>query len=107
MSSIPHFSMPFRFQGGAAVAVEQDSIEEIGDCVANICRYTVGDRPEKPAFGAPPLLFVEGGPDPGLLAAAIAPQEPRAAIAATAVGSELEELVAQIAITVTDKGVAG
>jgi hypothetical protein len=105
--TVPHFAMPFAFRAGAAVVCEQDSIEEIGDAVANICRYTIGDRPEKPTFGTPPLLFVEGGPDPGLLAATVASQEPRAVLAAAADGSQLEELVVAIAITVTDKGAAG
>jgi hypothetical protein len=104
--SVPHFSMPFRFHAGAAVVAQQDTIVEISDCVANICRYQPGDRPEKPGFGVPDQSFVEGGADAQLLTAAVARFEPRAALAATADGSELEELVSTIALTVTDKGAA-
>ena len=102
--SVLHFSMPFRFLAGAAVVIEQDTIAEIADCVANVCRYEIGGRPEKPAFGIPPQVFRENGPDVGLLAAAVSAAEPRASIAAQADGSSLEDLVAGVVVTVTDKG---
>ncbi len=102
--SVPHFSMPFRFVAGAAVVVEQDTIAEIGDCVANICRYQPGDRPEKPTFGVPDQAFIEGGADAQLVAATVSRWEPRASLAAQADGSQLEELVSAVALTVTDRG---
>lgn len=102
--TVPHFSMPLRFVAGQAVVVEQDSTDEITDCVANICRYRTGDRPEKPDFGIPDPTFAVNGPNPALLAATVMLQEPRAEIAAAADGSNLEQLVSTIAMTVTDKG---
>lgn len=56
--TIPHLSIPFRVFGvrGAAHA-QQDSEEEILDCVELILRYTQGHRPEKPEFGIPDFVF--------------------------------------------------
>jgi hypothetical protein len=102
--TVPHFAMPFRFVDGKAVVVEQDSIEEISDCVANVCRYRIGDRPEKPDFGIADPTFEQNGPDGALIAAQVELWEPRASLAAAADGSRLEELVATVALTVTDQG---
>lgn len=59
--STPHFALPFRFKDGlggvSAVVNEQDSYEEIRDCVSAIVRYSKRDRPEAPDFGITPLEF--------------------------------------------------
>jgi hypothetical protein len=102
--AIPHVSMPPRFVNGRLVVVEQDSIEEIRDCVANIARYRIGDRPEKPGFGIDDQTFSQNGPDVGLMAAQISVWEPRAGLAAQLDGTHLEELVANVVINVTDQG---
>jgi hypothetical protein len=102
--TVPQFSMPFRFVDGKAVVVEQDSIEEIRDCVANVCRYQPGDRPARPAFGIPDQAFAQNGPDVGLLTASVTLWEPRAVLAAQLEGSDLEELVASVVVNVTDQG---
>jgi hypothetical protein len=35
VTEIPHFSLPFRF-GPTAAVVEQDSVEEIADCIVSV-----------------------------------------------------------------------
>lgn len=55
---IPHFAMPFRIDGpNGAVVNDQDSEQEISDCVEAIVRYDQGRRPESPDFGLPDLTF--------------------------------------------------
>ena len=59
MTDVPHFSLPFRFNGtppGAAV-VEQDSLDDIACCVISVLVCPVGFRVELPEFGVPDPTF--------------------------------------------------
>lgn len=80
MSSVdcPHFDLPFRFELGAAVVVEQDTTEDVLACVAAILLYPLGWRPEAPTFGLRDPTFTEGAVNTGELARALAEWEPRA-----------------------------
>lgn len=49
--SVPHFSLPFRYVNGSAQVNEQDSIDDIADCVYAVCVTNPGDREELPDFG--------------------------------------------------------
>jgi len=55
----PHFSLPFRFGGinGAAFVNEQDTTEDIVDCVKAVLSYPIGSNEALPGFGIPDLLF--------------------------------------------------
>lgn len=61
MTDIPHFSLPFRFittpSGVKAAETEQDTNEEITDCVEAIIRYERGQRPDAPDFGIDHQVF--------------------------------------------------
>lgn len=79
---IPHFEFPFQLAGdGRSASVEeQDTVEEIRDCVELICRTPVGHRVELPEFGVPDLTFRQieaDGIDAADLEAAIETWEPR------------------------------
>jgi hypothetical protein len=75
---IPHFAIPFRINGvRGAVVTEQDSEQEILDCVEVIIRYQHGDRPEKPDFGIPDLTFSEPSPNTNLIKQYVDLWEPR------------------------------
>jgi hypothetical protein len=60
MTQRPHFSLPFRFEwrGGRLVVpvTEQDSPDEIADCVELALRYEQGDRRSMPGYGRPRTL---------------------------------------------------
>lgn len=77
----PHFAYPFRFSrdvtGTHVVVHEQDSVDEVFDCVQVIVRYPVGFRKDLPEFGITDQVFQEGGLDLGLLQAEIYTWEPR------------------------------
>lgn len=96
---VPHFALPFRVAGGAVVVNEQDSSDEIADCMLAIASYTIGSRPEKPDFGVDDQAFRQGGADPAALAAAIDRWEPRARAVAAADNRSLAELAAAVTIT--------
>ena len=63
----------------AAAETEQDSDEEIRDCVSAIVRYAKGQRPESPTFGITPPEFGVGV-DIDRLRDEVADQEPRVQI---------------------------
>jgi hypothetical protein len=76
---IPHLALPLRVAAGAFAVVEQDSNEEIAQCVEVICRYRQGQRSEAPEFGLPELAFREVPVGAFEINREIARQEPRAA----------------------------
>ena len=51
MPDIPHFGQPFRYSAGKPVVTEQDTLEEIRDCIRASLRTVVGFRDEAPDFG--------------------------------------------------------
>jgi len=47
----PHFDLPFRFlKSGGAVVSEQDSFDDVANCVEAICRTPQGFRVDNPDF---------------------------------------------------------
>ncbi len=80
MPDNPHFDIPFRLQVAGAAVVEQDTYEEIANCVEVIIRTPYGFRDDTPDFGFPslelrtqPLLTSE-------VREVVDQQEPRAAV---------------------------
>lgn len=55
----PHLSLPFRFGGvnGGAFVNEQDSTEDIIQCIETLIAYPIGSHPNVPGFGTPDVLF--------------------------------------------------
>lgn len=94
---VPQLSMPLRFDGGHAAVVEQDSVSEIADCCANICRYQPGDRDSRPDFGVPDQTFAQGAADTQIVVAAVRRFEPRALLAA---GSDIEGFVSSVVLQI-------
>jgi phage baseplate assembly protein W len=57
----PHFSLPFRFGGirGGAFLNEQDTGDDIVDCVRAIVAFPIGTRADMPEFGVREVVFME------------------------------------------------
>jgi hypothetical protein len=53
MTDVPHFDLPFVLGKGGAVVVEQDTADDVANCVIAIALTHVGWRDEVPAFGLP------------------------------------------------------
>jgi hypothetical protein len=85
--------------------VEQDSVEEIEQCVEAILRTIVGTHIDDLEFGIPDESFTQQTPNPSaeVYIAAIEEQEPRARQLGRA---RLEELATKV-VTIESEGVAG
>lgn len=103
MSSVetPHFDVPLRLQGSSFAVVEQDTIEDVADCVTVIVSTPIGWRDEAPTFGIPDLAFVRQPLDAQELAREIGSQEPRAQLIIDERPDQYDELIDRINIGVS------
>lgn len=99
MPSVPHFAAPFRVENGAVATVEQDSPEEIAQCVEAVLNTMVGSRIEAPGYGIPDETFKTQAPNPSIAVylAAVEEAEPRAVLLGQA---QLEGMIRRIALRV-------
>lgn len=88
---VPKFRWPFQMQPlnqGAAV-VEQDSVQEVAQCVYAILATEEGTRPELPDFGLEDSAFKLGGLDLELIRDVAEEWEPRADLLTESTWSQL------------------
>jgi phage baseplate assembly protein W len=98
LARTPHFSLPFRLSGTSFAVSEQDSAEEIADCVEAILRTPEGSRIDVPGFGRPDGTFAQLGataPSSEPYLAAVEEWEPRAVVSGTA---EVEDAIERIVV---------
>lgn len=95
---VPHFDLPFRFIGGSASVVEQDSEEDIANCVETIIRTPYGYRVQDytPDFGILQPTFEIQPVDTELIKSTILVQEPRADILITEHSDRLDRMIDNI-----------
>lgn len=95
MARVPHFEVPLRMSGPSFAVVEQDSPEEVEQCVLAVLETPQGSRIDAPGFGRPDLLFAQLGADttaqPYL--AAVDEWEPRSEVVGEALIEELTERI--------------
>ena len=103
---VPHFDLPFTFVGSAnANVVDQDTLEDISNCVEAIVRTVIGQRQELPDFGIPdPTLQLQPVYRPDILAQ-VSAWEPRAVVAFDQHPDLLDSLIADVTLRVSTKGV--
>lgn len=102
MTDIPHIAYPLRLTATGLEQVEQDSIDDVRQCVHVLLRTPVGARPLAPDVGVEDPTFSEGV-DPEQLAAELEGQEDRARITITAAApDETGEQAVQIAVDLAD-----
>jgi phage baseplate assembly protein W len=95
MTDLPHFSYPFRFATPQVAVSEQDSLDEITDCVQVILLYPQGSRPELPAFGLPDPTF-SPRVDTDEIRSVIAEWEPRAMTTFSAEPDPVDVAIARV-----------
>ena len=78
MTDVPHFGQPFRYIAGKPLVTEQDSQEEIRDCVRATLRTVLGFRDEAPDFGVTDPSFQVSPVDTQSILQEILISEPRA-----------------------------
>jgi phage baseplate assembly protein W len=93
----PHLRIPLAFANGKFAVVEQDSPEEIRQCISTVLKTRIGSRIESPNFGVPDELFELLPPNPSAESyiAAIEEWEPRSRVVGEA---EIEELTKRVLI---------
>lgn len=113
MTDIPHFALPFRFvtlAGGIQVAVnDQDTEEEIHDCVEAIIRYEAGQRPEAPDFGIDAQVF-HVPVDPQPILEQIRDNEPRVDALVSSEPDLIDNLITHVVVSIAkspDVGTTG
>jgi hypothetical protein len=100
MTDVPHFSFPFRFVNPSAATTEQDSLDEIADCVYAILVCPAGFRIELPLFGLTDQTFAMPQPDLDDIRGAIDTWEPRALLTLTQQQDQLDALIADVTAAV-------
>lgn len=99
---IPKLRVPLEFGTAGFRTVEQDSEDEIAQCVYGLIATPLGSRLEDPELGVEDPTFEQGGPNFSEWQAAAAAFEPRAAALLTS--SQLEEGVANVVVQVKAAG---
>lgn len=100
MSDVPHFSLPFRFVAPDAATSEQDSLDEITDCVLAALLCPQGYRVELPPYGLPDPTFAQRV-DVDEIRSTIEAWEPRAAAVLAERPDAFDELIAHVQVNVT------
>lgn len=90
MIDVPKIRMPFRVVGPGIELTEQDTIDEIGQCVYTVLATEVGSRVEEPEFGITEQAHRKLGADKDEIAEAVEEWEPRATV------NEIDEEWAEI-----------
>jgi phage baseplate assembly protein W len=80
MPDIPHLSIPLRITNSRWEVVEQDTEEEVAQCVRNVCAFERGYRIEDPDFGINDPSFQIMPIDTNDIAQALDEYEERAAV---------------------------
>lgn len=101
--AMPHLRFPFEIRNGRTQVVEQNSIQEVTQCVLACISTPYGSRQDDPEYGIDAGLFSKQSirEDITPILAAVEEAEPRASLLGSV---ELESLVRRIVIEV--EGVA-
>lgn len=102
MSMVPHFDLPFRL-GTAAAVVEQNTEDDIYNCVLASLLHHLGQRPEAPGFGAGDLAFKQQPLDLNTITEKVITDEPRAALFLEQQPNVLNTMIAEITVMVGSK----
>lgn len=100
----PHFALPLRYVNGSAVVNQQDSMDDIADCVEAVCLTIPGDRDEMPEFGIEDPTFGQQPIPLGPLLAQITTFESRATLLASQAPAMLDAAIANITLDVVVAG---
>lgn len=98
--SVPHFSLPLRYANGSAQVNEQDSIDDIVDCVYAVCVTNPGDRDELPDFGLLDMTFDQEPLPTTAAITQITQWEPRASIVIDAAPTRFDEALVNANVNV-------
>lgn len=96
--TVPHFQVPFEIaEDGSPRCVEQDSLDDVAQCIEVLLMTPVGSLIELPSYGIPDPMFVEHLDRPAILGA-IDRWEPRAAVKFSDRPDDLDQLVRRVMV---------
>lgn len=98
MAEVPHLKVPFSLSGSSFATVEQDSPEEIEQCVLACVSTIVGTRIDALDYGIPDETFEQQGAKASVerIFAAVQVAEPRARLLGEA---RTEDLIKRVVLT--------
>ena len=98
--SVPHFKLPLSVgRGGSFETVEQDTIDEIAQCVEVLLATVEGQRIELPDYGIPDLAFEVDIPR-HVIESRITKWEPRAEVLIDDEPDLVDELIRRVEVRV-------
>lgn len=101
--TVPHLAIPFGLNSDGSVSVvEQDTVEEVAQCVQVLLGTVEGQRQFVPTYGIPDPTFV--GLDQLAVEQAVADWEPRAQITVTVADPPSNQLAVTVALMVEEDG---
>lgn len=98
--TIPHLALPLRYVGGSAVVNQQDTIDDIIDCVYAVCVTNPGDRDEMPDFGLLDMTFDQEPIPTDAAISQIEQWEPRAEVVIQTVPERFDEALVNANVNV-------
>lgn len=108
MSSIdtPHFDLPFQLGANGARVVEQDTVEDVANCVTAVVATHLGWRAEVPTFGIPDMTMKRTPLGSDDISNWIANQEPRALLLVQEYPDKTDQLVdyINVGVSIVQKG---
>lgn len=100
MATIPHFALPLRYVNGHAIVNEQDTLDDIVDCVYAVAVTNPGERQELPDFGLLDMTFDQEPLPVDAAANQIAHWEPRAHISINAAPDRFDAALVRAEVNV-------
>lgn len=101
MAETPHFAVPFRAVGGRFAVNEQDTLDDVADCVEAALLTRVGERAEHPDYGTSDLTFQQRPLNLDALVREVETWEPRAHLLAEERPDLLDEAVTRASLTLS------
>lgn len=106
MTDVPHIAYPFRWgPHGNAVELEQDTLDEITNCVEVVVRTDIGALPDLPEMGITDPTF-KRITNVNQLSREINTWEPRANVQITTHIDSIDQLVEVVQLQVSTRGQA-
>ena len=98
---IPHFALPLRYVNGKPLVNQQDSIQDVADCVRGISQTIIGEIPDLPEFGVLDNTFEQEPFSAANLVSMVATWEPRAEMVASNFPNQFEAAIYNINVEVS------
>ena len=99
--AVPHFAFPLQMNGSTFLVREQDTTEEIQDCVLVLLLTPLGSRMVLPSYGTPEVLYSQMPPNIPAILAECNTWEQRALVDLDTTINTLDEKIVTLTASVT------